>query len=101
MKTRKEWIEQRARALNQMEDMQKRAASEGRAMNDDDNKQWDAWDREFEEANAELGKRVVHDNQVVRLPADQVGAQAVVQAVNGNARECDTFNAARVQGEGF
>ena len=56
MKTLKEWIEQRARALNQMEDMQKRAASEGRAMNDDENKQWDSWDKEFEEANAEIGK---------------------------------------------
>lgn len=56
MKTRKEWIEQRARALNQMEDMQKRASTEGRAMNDDENKQWDSWDKEFEEANAEIGK---------------------------------------------
>lgn len=73
MKTRKEWIEQRARALNQMEDMQKRASSEGRAMNDDENKQWDQHDRDFEEANTELGKFDLIDKRREAMDREERG----------------------------
>ena len=54
MKTKREWIEQRARAYNQMADLQKRAATEKRALTEDENVQWGKWDAEFEEANGEI-----------------------------------------------
>lgn len=56
MKTKREWVEMRARALNQMEDLQKRAAAEGRKMTEDETRQWDQWDREFEDANQEVAR---------------------------------------------
>lgn len=56
MKTKREWVEMRARALNQMEDLQKRAAAEGRKMTEDETRQWDQWDREFEDANQEIAR---------------------------------------------
>jgi len=56
MKTKKEWIEQRARAYNQMKDLQDRAAKEGRALSADENVSWSQWDGDFEQANGELDR---------------------------------------------
>ena len=85
MKTRKEWIEQRARALNQMEDMQKRAASEGRAMNDDENKQWNQHDRDFEEANTELAKIDQLEKRREAVEREDRGSES--RKVNDQVRE--------------
>ncbi len=46
--TAQQLLDKRARVKEQMKDFQTRAKNENRPMNDDENKQWDAWYAEFE-----------------------------------------------------
>lgn len=64
----KELYEKKGSLLSQMKELQERAASEKRLMNDDENRQWDAWDREFTATSEEIRKMEFLQQQ--SMPAD-------------------------------
>lgn len=74
MKTKREWIEQRATAYNQMADLQKRAATENRALSSDEDIQWNKWDAEFNEADQEITRIDAMEKRAAQLEKEERGA---------------------------
>lgn len=80
MKTIKEMIEQRVRALNVMRDLQKRADDEHRTMATDEKEQWDKANAEFDSLTEDIQRAEAMKEKETMLAGEETRSRKVTES---------------------